>query len=65
MTQHESQSILARQRILALKEEVMKVKAEIAAADPEAAASLEHARGELFRAWTLLAGPPGEEDEDH
>lgn len=52
-----------RRRILALKDDAIALVPDVAAVDPEAGASVHRARLALFEAWTLLAGPP-EEDED-
>jgi hypothetical protein len=55
--------IAVRQKILGLKDEVVALFGDVAAIDAHAAQSMMRARAALFEAWTLLVGPP-EEDED-
>ena len=57
--------VALRRQILALKDEVFALLPEVAGHDPDAGRSLMRARAALFEAWTLLVGPPEEEDEDH
>ena len=52
-----------RRRILALKDDVIALAPDVVAVDAEAGLSVHRARTALFEAWTILAGPP-EEDED-
>lgn len=52
-----------RRRILALKDDVLALAPDVSDADAEAGRSVLRARNALFEAWTILAGPP-EEDED-
>jgi hypothetical protein len=52
-----------RRRILALKDDVLALAPDVTDADAEAGRSVLRARNALFEAWTILAGPP-EEDED-
>ena len=65
MSQSDEPIVAIRRRVLALKDEVMSLGSEVASHDPEASRSMVRARAALFEAWTILVGPPEDEDEDH
>ena len=65
MSQSDEPVVAVRRRVLALKDEVMSLGPDVASHDWEAARSLIRARAALFEAWTILVGPPEDEDEDH
>jgi hypothetical protein len=65
MTIGEDEFVVLRQRILGLKDEVYALTLDVASLDVEAARSMTRARAALFEAWTLLVGPPEEDEEDH
>lgn len=53
-----------RRRILALKDDAIALVSDVSAFDEDAGALVHRARLALFEAWTLLAGPPEEEEDD-
>lgn len=59
----EDEFVALRQRILGLKDEIVTLAVDVASLDADAGRSMQRARAALFEAWTLLVGPP-EEDED-
>ncbi len=65
MNMIENEFVALRQNILALKDEVMALTVDVAALDGNAGRSMLRARAALFEAWTILVGPPEEDDEDH
>lgn len=60
----EDDCVALRQRILGLKDDVVTLAVEVAELDMDAARSMQRARAALFEAWTLLVGPPDEDDDD-
>jgi hypothetical protein len=64
MALSEDATVLLRHRILDLKDEVLALVPEVTSVDSEAGRSMVRARAALFEAWTILVGPP-DEDEDH
>jgi hypothetical protein len=65
MSQSDDPIVAVRRRVLALKDEVMALGPDVASHNSEAARSLVWARAALFEAWTILVGPPEEDEEDH
>jgi hypothetical protein len=65
MTTDEQAFIALRQKILSVKDEVLDLTIDVMAISPDAARSMQRARAALFEAWTLLVGPPADDDEDH
>lgn len=61
----EDEFVALRQRILGLKDEVVALTMDVMAVDRDAARSMQRARAALFEAWTLLVGPPEEDEDDH
>lgn len=61
----EDELVALRQRILALKDEIVTLTVQVLDVNPDAALSMRRARAALFEAWTLLVGPPEEDDDDH
>jgi hypothetical protein len=59
----EDEFVALRQRILGLKDEIVTLAVDVTSLDADAGRSMQRARAALFEAWTLLVGPP-EEDED-
>lgn len=53
-----------RREILACKDMLIDLAFRLEPIDPEAAASLRRARSATFEAWTILCGPP-DDDDDH
>ncbi|RVT94360.1 hypothetical protein [Sphingomonas crocodyli] len=54
-----------RQKILHLKDEVLDLTVEVLDVNEDAARSMQRARAALFEAWTLLVGPPEDDEDDH
>ena len=65
MTQSDEQIVVVRRRVLALKDEVLSLSADVASYDMDAVRSMTRARAALFEAWTILVGPPEDDDEEH
>ncbi len=65
MTIGEDELVALRQRILGLKDDIVTLAVEVAELDIDAARSMQRARAALFEAWTLLVGPPEEDEDDH
>lgn len=53
-----------RRSILSLKDAAIALKPRVDAVDDEAGERIHAARLALFEAWTLLVGPPDEEEDD-
>lgn len=53
-----------RREILACKDALIDLSAKVDLLDGNAALSLKRARSMVFEAWTILCGPP-EDDDDH
>jgi hypothetical protein len=60
----EERRVALRRTILDFKEEIHALAGEIEPFASDAAESLRAARSSLFEAWTILCGPP-EDDDDH
>lgn len=61
----EEEFVALRQKILALKDQVVDLSIEVGDHDVDAARSMRRARAALFEAWTLMVGPPEDDEEDH
>ena len=58
-------SVELRQKILHLKDEVLELTIDVLDVSPDAARSMQRDRAALFEAWTLLVGPPEDDEDDH
>lgn len=65
MLEDDEAVIAVRRRILALKDELIAMSPQVVGINADAGDALTRARSALFQAWTLIVGPPDDEEDDH